>query len=104
MRTITVLVLLVLCAAQFQHAAAQSPGAYPSRPIRMIAPSSPGGPVDVLARILALGMTGTLGQQIVVENRAGAAGQIGANWSPRARPMATRCCWASPARSRSRPT
>jgi len=78
MRTITVLVLLVLCAAQFQHAAAQSPGAYPSRPIRMIAPSSPGGPVDVLARILALGMTGTLGQQIVVENRAGAAGQIGA--------------------------
>ena len=78
MRTITVLVLLALCAAQFQHAAAQSPGAYPSRPIRMIAPSSPGGPVDVLARILALGMTGTLGQQIVVENRAGAAGQIGA--------------------------
>jgi len=78
MRTFTVLALLALCAAQIQHAAAQSPGAYPSRPIRMIAPSSPGGPVDVLARILALGMTGTLGQQIVVENRAGAAGQIGA--------------------------
>ena len=78
MRNLTVLVLLALCAAQFQHAAAQAPGGYPSRPIRMIAPSSPGGPVDVLARILAHGMTGTLGQQIVVENRAGAAGQIGA--------------------------
>jgi len=79
MSILTVLVLLALCAAQIQHAAAQSPGAYPSRPIRMIAPSSPGGPVDVLARILAHGMTGTLGQQIVVENRAGAAGQIGAD-------------------------
>ena len=78
MRNFTVLVLFALCAAQFQHAAAQAPGGYPSRPIRMIAPSSPGGPVDVLARILAHGMTGTLGQQIVVENRAGAAGQIGA--------------------------
>jgi len=62
MRNFTVLVLFALCAAQFQHAAAQAPGSYPSRPIRMIAPSSPGGPVDVLARILALGMTGTLGQ------------------------------------------
>jgi tripartite-type tricarboxylate transporter receptor subunit TctC len=78
MRNFTVLVLFALCAAQIQHAAAQAPGGYPSRPIRMIAPSSPGGPVDVLARILAHGMTGTLGQQIVVENRAGAAGQIGA--------------------------
>jgi tripartite-type tricarboxylate transporter receptor subunit TctC len=77
MRPFTVLVLLALCAAQSQHAAAQSPGGYPSRPIRMIAPSSPGGPVDVLARVLAQGLTGTLGQQIVVENRAGAAGQIG---------------------------
>jgi tripartite-type tricarboxylate transporter receptor subunit TctC len=78
MMNFTVLVLFALCAAQFQHAAAQAPGGYPSRPIRLIAPSSPGGPVDVLARVLAHGMTGTLGQQIVVENRAGAAGQIGA--------------------------
>ncbi len=78
MRLFTVLVLFALCAAQFQQAAAQASGTYPSRPIRMIAPSSPGGPVDVLARILAQGLTGTLGQQIVVENRAGAAGQIGA--------------------------
>ena len=78
MRTCAVLVLYLLCAAPLQHAAAQTPGGYPGRPIRLIAPSSPGGPVDVLARILAHGMTGILGQQIVVENRAGAAGQIGA--------------------------
>lgn len=59
---------------------------FPSKPIRMIAPSSPGGPVDVLARILAQGMTETLGQQMVIENRAGAAGQIGADLVAKAPP------------------
>ena len=51
---------------------------YPVRPIRMIAPSSAGGPVDVIARPLAHGLGEVLGQQVVVDNRAGAAGLIGA--------------------------
>ena len=51
---------------------------FPSRPIRMIAPSSAGGPVDVMARVVAQGLTEVLGQQVVVDNRAGAAGLIGA--------------------------
>jgi len=55
-----------------------SDGNYPSRPIRMIAPSSAGGPVDVIARTLAQGLSEVLGQQVVVDNRAGAAGLIGA--------------------------
>ena len=51
---------------------------YPNRPVRLIAPSSAGGPVDVIARTLSQGMTEVLGQQVVVDNRAGAAGLIGA--------------------------
>src|SRR5687768_18394924 len=60
-------------------AAQASPdAAYPNRPIRMIAPSSAGGPVDVMARVFAQGLTEVFGQQVVVDNRAGAGGLIGA--------------------------
>ena len=59
---------------------------YPSRPIRMIAPSSAGGPVDVIARILTQGYGDALGQQIVVDNRAGAAGLIGSELVAKATP------------------
>ena len=51
---------------------------YPNRPVRLIAPSSAGGPVDVIARTLSQGLSEVLGQQVVVDNRAGAAGLIGA--------------------------
>lgn len=50
---------------------------YPERPIRMIAPSSPGGPNDVIARAVSTPMAELLGRQIVIDNRAGAAGLIG---------------------------
>jgi len=59
---------------------------FPSRPIRMIAPSSAGGPVDVIARILSQGYGEALGQQIVVDNRAGAAGLIGTDLVAKATP------------------
>jgi tripartite-type tricarboxylate transporter receptor subunit TctC len=51
---------------------------YPARPIKMIVPFPPGGPVDVTARIVAQHLPRTLGQTVVVENRAGAAGALGA--------------------------
>lgn len=51
---------------------------YPNRPIRIIAPHPPGGGVDILARAMGQGMSGVLGQPIVVENRPGANGTIGA--------------------------
>ena len=70
------LLVLAACAMLMPFAGAQP---YPSKPIRMVAPSSPGGPVDTIARILSGGLGETLGQQVVVENRAGAAGQIGAD-------------------------
>jgi tripartite-type tricarboxylate transporter receptor subunit TctC len=75
MKFLARLLIFTACAVLGPHAAAQP---FPSKPIRMIAPSSPGGPVDVFARVLAPGMTETLGQQVIVENRAGAAGLIGA--------------------------
>lgn len=57
--------------------AAQGGINYPERPIRMIAPSSPGGPNDVIARAVCTPMADLLGRQIVIDNRAGAAGLIG---------------------------
>ena len=50
---------------------------WPSRPVRMIAPYPPGGASDVLARVVAQKLTDALGRQVIVENRPGAAGNIG---------------------------
>jgi len=58
------------------HSAAQ-PDRYPSRPVRLLVPFPPGGGADIVARALGQKMGETLGQQIVVDNRAGAAGIIG---------------------------
>ncbi|MBI3056559.1 MAG: tripartite tricarboxylate transporter substrate binding protein [Betaproteobacteria bacterium] len=51
--------------------------AYPTKPIRLIVPFSPGGGTDLFGRITAARLTQALGQQVVVENRAGAGGNIG---------------------------
>lgn len=68
----------------FRPAPAQE--AYPAKPIRFIAPFPPGGTTDVLARILAQKLTDSLGRQVLVENRAGAAGNIGQELAARAAP------------------
>jgi tripartite-type tricarboxylate transporter receptor subunit TctC len=52
---------------------------WPSRPITMIVPYAAGGPVDTLGRILAARLSEILGQQVVVENAAGAGGMTGAS-------------------------
>ena len=58
-------------------APAASQTAYPTKPVRLIAPFPPGGTSDVLSRILAQKLSDTLGRQVVVENRPGAGGNIG---------------------------
>ncbi|MGZ9014518.1 MAG: Bug family tripartite tricarboxylate transporter substrate binding protein [Burkholderiales bacterium] len=57
---------------------------YPERPVRIIVPSAPGGGTDATTRILAPELTKILGQQFVVDNRAGASGNIGAEIALRA--------------------
>lgn len=54
--------------------------AYPNKPIRMVSPYAPGGGNDVVARALALGLGQKLGQPVIVENKAGANGLIGADY------------------------
>ena len=83
MKSLRVKILLTIgaltCAAV--PAAAQS---YPQKPVRMIMPVSAGSGSDVIGRIIATGMSEHFGQQVVVDNRAGAAGNIGAEAAARA--------------------
>jgi len=72
---------LACCAIQ---ALAQEP--WPSRPVRVVVPSSPGGGTDTFARLLAQGLSEELKQQFVIDNRPGASGNIGTDAVAKAQP------------------
>ncbi len=59
---------------------------YPDKPIRFVIPFPPGGPTDIIGRMMAEKLAADLGQQVIPDNRAGAAGAIGATEVARARP------------------
>jgi tripartite-type tricarboxylate transporter receptor subunit TctC len=59
---------------------------YPSKPVRLINPFTPGGPLDLMGRILSEKLSGPLGKPVVVENKPGAAGNVGAAEVARAAP------------------
>ncbi|MCX7135809.1 MAG: tripartite tricarboxylate transporter substrate binding protein [Proteobacteria bacterium] len=77
--------LLLLIAGCVIVAPARADG-YPERPIRMLIPFAVGGSTDVAGRIVAAGLTESLGRQIIVDNRTGAAGIIATEISARANP------------------
>jgi tripartite-type tricarboxylate transporter receptor subunit TctC len=80
MRTLAIfLSLCVLCVEAFAQG-------FPARPIRIVVPFPPGGGTDVVARTVAPRMSELLGQPIVVENRAGAGGNIGTEYVARSAP------------------
>jgi tripartite-type tricarboxylate transporter receptor subunit TctC len=69
-----------LAAASLAHAA------WPERPITIVVPYAPGGAADALARVLAVKMGAKLGTSVIVDNRAGASGTIGAAYAAKAQP------------------
>jgi tripartite-type tricarboxylate transporter receptor subunit TctC len=79
--TATLVLALALAPAP---ALAQAP--YPSKPIRMIVPFAPGGASDFVARIISPRMSEILGQQIVIDNKAGASGNIGMDAAAKSAP------------------
>lgn len=80
-----------LAAASALALAAALPGvalaqAYPNKPITMIVPFPAGGTTDILARIMGKALEGELGQPVVIDNKGGAGGNIGAQAAARATP------------------
>src|SRR5262245_64803823 len=77
-------IFIVLAARFVSLAAAAQP--YPTKPVRFVIPYPPGGGSDTIGRPLAHKLTESLGQQVVVENRGGANGNIGMEFAARAAP------------------
>jgi tripartite-type tricarboxylate transporter receptor subunit TctC len=81
-----VLALLGLVATIATPASAQSDANYPDRPVRLIVPFPAGSSTDIVSRVMAQKFSTKLGQQFVVENRAGASGNLGADMVAKAAP------------------
>jgi tripartite-type tricarboxylate transporter receptor subunit TctC len=79
-------VLVLACASAFVQMPAQSQPSYPDRPVTLVVPFPPGGSIDLMARILANGLSTKLGKAVVVENRAGAGGTLATGAVVSARP------------------
>src|SRR4051794_14583389 len=76
---------LICCGAALMSATTLAQ-TYPTKPVRYVIPMSPGSGADVIGRIVAIGLAPALGQQVVVDNRTGAAGNIGAELVAKAPP------------------
>ena len=90
MRSLMLVAAIAAGLLQKPHAVLAQTDNYPNKTVRLIVPFSPGGSVDIIARLLAPKLTENLGQSVVVDNRAGASGNIAAELSRARRRMAIR--------------
>ncbi len=77
---------MALTATAFTHAAMAQAPAYPSRPVTLVVPFPPGGGTDTGGRVIAEQLSRRWGQTVIVENKGGAAGQIGADQVAKSKP------------------
>jgi len=85
-KTLLALACAATLPAAILPASAIAADAYPSKPIRFIVPYPPGGPTDLMARLLQVSMQKQLGVSVVVENKAGAGGNIGSDQVAKSEP------------------
>ena len=83
MKSVLPAALLVICAVSPSLAHAQN---YPNKTIRMIVPFPAGGATDIVARLVAQKLGDAMGQQVIVDNRGGAAGTIGSDLAAKSPP------------------
>jgi tripartite-type tricarboxylate transporter receptor subunit TctC len=83
---LAVMALVLTAGLAVNTASAQGTTKYPERTIRLVIPYPPGGPTDLTARVVAAEMSKTIGQPVVVDNRAGASGMIGSEAVARSEP------------------
>jgi tripartite-type tricarboxylate transporter receptor subunit TctC len=89
MKKISFAARLALCIGLLALAPAAAAQTWPSKPLKFVAPFPPGGPVDTLARMIGQKLTEKSGQPVIVENRAGAAGNLGIEQVAKAPPDGT---------------
>ena len=77
-RLVAAALVTLTCVATLSTTGAQAQAAFPSRPVTMIVPFPPGGPTDLVARVIAQEMSKSMGQPVIIDNKGGANGNLGA--------------------------